>query len=137
MKALTDKARFYCHDQKNDLLYDFGEAEEQIFERKAYTLLSINHETAKEEILKNLKENCVLIVMDWVMKFFQSKYREKQSDKASTSHGCCSESHAQFMVFYIGLYFQPYYHQMFTVADLWLLFEIPSSWSQDIALLCR
>ena len=82
MRALIDKfvTGFYSHNQKDDLLYDLLEAEKQIFEWKAHTLHSINQEAAKEEIVENLKENSALIVMDWAMKFLQSKYREKQSD---------------------------------------------------------
>ena len=82
MRALIDEfvTGFYSQDQKDDLLYDLLEAEKQIFEWKAHTLRSINQEAAKEEIVENLKENSALIVMDWAMKFLQSKYREKQSD---------------------------------------------------------
>ena len=82
MRAFIDEfvTGIYSHGQKDDLLYDLLEAEKQIFEWKAHTLRSINQEAAKEEIVENLKENSALIVMDWAMKFLQSKYREKQSD---------------------------------------------------------
>ena len=66
VKGLIDKLlpRFYTHDQKDDLLYDLGEPEKQIFEWKAHILRAINQETAKQEIVESPEENSALIVMD-------------------------------------------------------------------------
>ena len=59
---------------------DLMRAKDAIFSWKAHILCSENQEKAEEVALKDLNERSVLIVMDWVMKFVQLRYREKQSD---------------------------------------------------------
>lgn len=69
----------YAHEQKEDMLHDLKQASQDVFSWKAHILRSINQDRAKEDILKKLDENTVLIVMDWAMKYLPTRYREKQS----------------------------------------------------------
>ena len=39
-----------------------------------------NQERAKQDIMDVLDSSSALILIDWVMKFLQLRYREKQSD---------------------------------------------------------
>ena len=70
----------YSCEHKEDLLYDFEHAQADIYLWKAHILRSINQEEAKQDLMKNKDPSEALIIMDWVMKFLQLKYREKQSD---------------------------------------------------------
>ena len=70
----------YSDEQQQDLLYDFGCAQNDVLLWKAHILRSINQDQAKQDLLKEKDPNTALIVMDWAMKFLQLKYREKQSD---------------------------------------------------------
>lgn len=70
----------YSDEQQQDLLYDFGCAQTDIFLWKSHILRSINQDQAKQDLLKQNDHNTALLVMDWAMKFQQIKYREKQSD---------------------------------------------------------
>ena len=51
-----------------------------IFQWKSHILRAENQERAKQDVLKSLQDNSVMVVMDWAMKFLQLKYREKQSE---------------------------------------------------------
>lgn len=62
------------------MLHDLEEAKELILEWKAHTLCSIHQEAAKTKIIESLDQHSSLVVMDLVMKFLQTRYREKQSD---------------------------------------------------------
>ena len=62
------------------LLYDFQPSRKAISLWKAHIVRTTNQERAKQEILENLDPSSNLIVMDWVMKFVQIPFREKQSD---------------------------------------------------------
>ena len=51
-----------------------------MFHWKAHSIRSVNQEAAKQDQLKMIAYNPELLVMDWVMKFIQLRYCEKQSD---------------------------------------------------------
>ena len=70
----------YSQEQREDHLYDFKQAETNIYQWKAHILRSVNQEEAKQETLQALDETSVLVIMDWAMKYVQRRYREKQSD---------------------------------------------------------
>ncbi|KAL9986649.1 hypothetical protein ACROYT_G000821 [Oculina patagonica] len=67
-------------EQREDLLYDFDRAKSDIFLWKAHIVRSINQEEAKQDLLKTADATSAIVIMDWVMKFLQLKYREKQSE---------------------------------------------------------
>ena len=69
----------HAQELREDLLYDLRQASKDVFSWKAHILRSVNQDRAKEEIIKRLNENTVLIVMDWAMKFLPIRYCEKQS----------------------------------------------------------
>ena len=73
-------SHLYSQEQKHDLLYDFERSKNGIFLWKSHALRSVNQESAKQEALQSLDSQSVLVVIDWVMKFLQMKYREKQSE---------------------------------------------------------
>lgn len=64
---------------RDDLLYDFNEAKNNIDMWKAHILRSANQELAKQHTLRDMDNSSILLVMDWAMKFVQLRYREKQS----------------------------------------------------------
>ena len=68
-------SHLYSQEQKHDLLYDFERSKNGIFLWKSHALRSVNQKSAKQEALQS-----VLVVNDGAMKFFQMKYREKQSE---------------------------------------------------------
>ena len=51
-----------------------------MFHWKAHSIRSVNQEAAKQDQLKMIAYDPELLVMDWVMKFIQLRYCEKQSD---------------------------------------------------------
>ncbi|CAB4011594.1 hypothetical protein AWC38_SpisGene58 [Paramuricea clavata] len=59
----------HAQEKREDLLYDLREASEDVFWWKTHILRSVNQDKAKEDMIKRLDENTVLIVMDWAMKF--------------------------------------------------------------------
>ena len=79
-KLKSNRHFSYTQDIKVELIHDFEEAKDRINRWKAHILRSINQEKAKHEILDSLDETSVLIVIDWAMKFQQTRFREKQSD---------------------------------------------------------
>ena len=68
---------FYSQEQQEDILYDFVQAKNHIFDWKAHILRSENQDLAKQDVLKSLDETSALITMDWARKFQCQKYREK------------------------------------------------------------
>ena len=72
--------QLYGQEQKEDLLYDAKFAKDMVLEWKAFILRAQNQDQAKQDALRSLDNNTVLVIMDWAMKFIQKKYREKQSD---------------------------------------------------------
>ncbi|CAB3977712.1 Retrovirus-related Pol poly [Paramuricea clavata] len=65
---------------REDLLYDINNSKTSIENWKAHILRSENQDRAKQDVLKSVNSNTILILLDWAMKFTQLKYREKQSD---------------------------------------------------------
>jgi hypothetical protein len=70
----------YSKEHRDDLLHDFKKSENGIFLWKSHIMRSVNQESAKQEVLRQLDCESVLIVADWAMKFLQLRYRERQSD---------------------------------------------------------
>ena len=69
-------------EQREDLLYDFDHAKSaDILLWKAHITCSINQEESKQDALRSADDRSAIIIMDWVMKFLQIRYREKQSDR--------------------------------------------------------
>ena len=65
---------------REDLLYDINISKTSIENWKAHILRSENHDRAKQDVLKSINSNTILVLLDWAMKFTQLKYREKQAD---------------------------------------------------------
>ncbi|KAK3747345.1 hypothetical protein QZH41_007276 [Actinostola sp. cb2023] len=70
----------YNSEQCDDFIYDFSQAKVFIFTWKAHVLRSENQEEAKQTAVASLKDDSIMIVMDWAMKFVQMRHREKQSE---------------------------------------------------------
>ena len=77
-QILESSASMYSKEYQEDLLYHFEQARTDILQWKAHILRSVNQDKAKQDIISNLNDSSALVVMDWVMKFLQMKYREKQ-----------------------------------------------------------
>ena len=56
-------------DLMDEIHHDLHTDKLDINKFKAHQVRSVQQETAKQDTLRNLTENCVLIFMDWVMKF--------------------------------------------------------------------
>lgn len=67
-------------EKKEDLEYDANAASKKIFDWKAHIIRAQNQERSKHTILESLKEEDILIIVDWAMKFTAMKFREKQSE---------------------------------------------------------
>ena len=70
----------FSQDHREDLLYDCEVSKNYILKWKAHILRGINQEKAKQSIIKRLDDSSVLIIMDWAMKFIQTRFRKKQSE---------------------------------------------------------
>ena len=79
-KIMLHSSVNYTEDLRQDHLHDFQRAKNDIQKWKAHIMRSVNQEAAKQDILERLDEFSAFIVMDWAMKFNQTKFREKQSD---------------------------------------------------------
>ena len=75
----SSSINYYGGEQKEDFKHDLAQARENIFQRKSHILRAENQERAKQNVLKSLQNNSIMVVMDWARKFLQIKYREKQS----------------------------------------------------------
>lgn len=51
-----------------------------VLQWKAHILWAENQDQAKQNALKSLQSDSILVVMDWAMKFNQMRYREKQAE---------------------------------------------------------
>ena len=78
-KILGSSDSMYSKEYQEDLLHDFEQVKTDILQWKAHILRSENQDRAKCDIVRDLNDGSVLVVMDWVRKFSQIKYREKQS----------------------------------------------------------
>ena len=67
-------------DARDELLFVFDQAKNNILAWKAHLLRSVNQDEARLDILDALDEFSVLLLQDWAMKFLSRKYRESQSD---------------------------------------------------------
>ncbi|KAK3750832.1 hypothetical protein QZH41_007146 [Actinostola sp. cb2023] len=65
---------------KNKRFCPAAQAKVFIFTWKAHVLRSENQEEAKQTAVASLKDDSIMIVMDWAMKFVQMRHREKQSE---------------------------------------------------------
>ena len=59
--------------KKEDLLYDAKLAKDMVLEWKAHILRAQNQDQAKQDALRSLDNNTVLVIMDWAMKFVKKK----------------------------------------------------------------
>ena len=85
LEDIEDKVQILCqdprtHDQRDDILHDLRQAKKDILEWKSHRMRSVNQEKAKEEMISRLDDSTVMVMMDWAMKFQQTKYREKQQE---------------------------------------------------------
>lgn len=51
-----------------------------VLQWKANVLRAENQDQAKQNALKSLQSDSILVLMDWAMKFNQMRYREKQAE---------------------------------------------------------
>lgn len=79
-KIENSQSLLYNIEHRDDLVYDFQQAKNDIYNWKAHIVRSLNQDRAKQDSVEELDDSKVLIVMDWAMKFQQLKYREKQSE---------------------------------------------------------
>lgn len=79
-KLLEHTNPSFSEEHRGDLVHDFKEAKNNIRKWKSHILRSVNQEEAKQKVLQDLDNGSVLIVMDWAMKFVQTRFREKQSE---------------------------------------------------------
>lgn len=67
-------------EEREELKYIITQSRRNIEAWKAHLLQSVNQDEARIAVLNALKEQEVLVVLDWAMKFLHSKYRESQAD---------------------------------------------------------
>ena len=72
--------QLYGQEQREDLLHDTELDKNMVLEWKAHILRAQNQDQAKQDALRSLDNNTVLVITHWAMKFTQMKYREKQSE---------------------------------------------------------
>lgn len=76
-----DKTTIKCDEERReDILYDVKNSKKSIEKWKAHILRSENQDRAKQDALRCVDANSIVILIDWAMKFTQIKYREKQSE---------------------------------------------------------
>ena len=66
--------------QQSQVMFDVSHAVEAIHDWKAHLLRSVNQEQAKQDVLRALTDDSILIIMDWAMKYLPKRYREQMSD---------------------------------------------------------
>ena len=76
-EKITSFASSRYSQERKDHLYDFKQAQTNIYQWKAHILRSVNQEEAKQETLQVLDETSVLVIMDWAMKYVQRRCSEK------------------------------------------------------------
>ena len=67
-------------EQQSHVTFHVTHAVEAIAYWKAHMLRTVNQEQAKEEALGALKDQSILIIMDWAMKYLSQRYREQICD---------------------------------------------------------
>ena len=60
--------------------HDWSRNCEAILNWKRHRLRSIHQEISRDYVLEQLDDSSVFIIMDWAMKWIETKYREKQSE---------------------------------------------------------
>ena len=70
----------FSPDKREELKHDLSCAVSSIEEWMSHLLRSVHQDTAKSEIIDNLKPSQVLFIMDWAMKFIPTSFRETQRD---------------------------------------------------------
>ena len=76
-----DKTTIKCDEEKRqDIYHDIKNSKKSIENWKAHILRSENQDRAKQDALRCVNANTIVILIDWAMKFTQIKYREKQSE---------------------------------------------------------
>ena len=78
MTTHIDKLKPLLGEQYDEYLLDISINVKNVQEWKAHILRTLNQGRCKEDILKKLKENEVLFIIDYPMKFLPRKYREPQ-----------------------------------------------------------
>ena len=63
-------------EEREELKYIITQSRRNIEAWKAHLLRSVNQDEARIDVLNALKEQEVLVVLDWAMKFLPRKYRE-------------------------------------------------------------
>ena len=67
-------------DELSQFKTDFNRNSEAILNWKRHQLRSVHQDHARDHVLDQLDGSSVFIVMDWAMKWLETKYREKQSE---------------------------------------------------------
>lgn len=90
--GLTDLS--LSEEEQEEIAYDVSVAFQKIQLWKERIVRTIHQDTAKKNILEEMKPNQVLIIIDWAMKFLPVSYRETQSEwfgkKGRPSHVCAA-----------------------------------------------
>ncbi|CAC5412484.1 unnamed protein product [Mytilus coruscus] len=81
-------------EQKEEIEHDLEMSGKQISAWHSHCTRTVHQDTAKQDVLSNLKPNEVLVIMDWAMKFIPFLHREKQADffekKGMSWHFACA-----------------------------------------------
>ena len=67
-------------DEREELSFRVKQGKTAIWAWKSHLLRSVNQDSARVELLRELDESSVLLVQDWAMKYLPRKYRESQTD---------------------------------------------------------
>lgn len=103
-------------DQLEELQHELQNTVPRVEDWKAHILRSVHQDTAKRAVLDNLCSSQVLVIMDWVMKFLPSSFRETQRDwygkKGKSWHvsvAVTKASSGELEVLYVSLFFYSLY----------------------------
>lgn len=75
-----DSTTFETDFEKEELLYDYSNAANDIRELKKHIVRTVRQDQARNDTLSRLEPNDVYIQMDWAMKFLPISGREPQAD---------------------------------------------------------
>ena len=67
-------------DQFSLFKSDLNRHSEAILNWKRHQLRTVNQDRARDYVLEQLDDSSVYLIMDWAMKFLETKYREKQNE---------------------------------------------------------
>ena len=73
---------YRCSDieQQEEIEHDVNTSAPKLYEWKAHILRAAHQDAAKRDIIDHLKQDQVLLIMDWAMKFLPTCFRETQRD---------------------------------------------------------